>query len=110
MKIIKSKIPGVLVVHKKRFYDERGFFSESWSKREFREHGIDEEFVQDNHSFSAKAGTLRGLHFQYPPAAQAKLIRCGRGEFLNEFALCGLQAHGVDISDYCLNFLAVSFL
>ena len=83
MKIIKTKIPGVLVIDKKRFYDDRGFFCESWSKREFKEHGIDNEFVQDNHSFSAKAGTLRGLHFQYPPAAQAKLVRCGRGEFLD---------------------------
>lgn len=63
----------------KRIADERGWFSESYSQRAYAEHGVDAVFVQDNHSLSAAVGTVRGLHFQAPPHAQAKLVRCGRG-------------------------------
>jgi dTDP-4-dehydrorhamnose 3,5-epimerase len=59
--------------------DHRGFFAETYSRRKYSELGIDVEFVQDNHSLSREVGTLRGLHFQAPPHAQAKLVRCGRG-------------------------------
>ena len=59
--------------------DERGFFSEIYSRRRYKEFGIDMDFVQDNHSFSLEPGTLRGLHFQAPPNAQGKLVRCGKG-------------------------------
>lgn len=62
-----------------RFGDHRGFFAETYSQRVYLESGINERFVQDNHSLSAEIGTVRGLHFQAPPAAQAKLVRCGRG-------------------------------
>tara|TARA_R110002110_G_scaffold412641_1_gene638799 strand:+ start:24188 stop:24712 length:525 start_codon:yes stop_codon:yes gene_type:complete len=62
-----------------RFGDHRGFFGETYSQRVYVELGINERFVQDNHSLSAEIGTVRGLHFQAPPAAQAKLVRCGRG-------------------------------
>ena len=62
-----------------RHGDHRGFFGETYSRRRFAKHGIDVEFVQDNHSLSHFVGTLRGLHFQAPPAAQGKLVRCGRG-------------------------------
>ena len=62
-----------------RISDNRGFFSESYSRRRYAETEIGADFVQDNHSLSWAAGTLRGLHFQAPPAAQAKLVRCGRG-------------------------------
>lgn len=62
-----------------RFGDHRGFFAETYSRREYLNLGIDIEFVQDNHSLSREVGTLRGLHFQAPPRAQAKLVRCGRG-------------------------------
>ena len=62
-----------------RHGDHRGFFSETYSRRKYSELGIDVEFVQDNHSLSREFGTLRGLHFQAPPHAQAKLVRCGRG-------------------------------
>ena len=62
-----------------RYADHRGFFAETYSLRKFSELGIDIEFVQDNHSLSREVGTLRGLHFQAPPQAQAKLVRCGRG-------------------------------
>ena len=83
MEVTRTKIPDVLVLKPKRFTDGRGFFSESWNKQSLEKINIMDEFVQDNHSFSLKAGTLRGLHFQYPPAAQVKLVRCGRGAFLD---------------------------
>ena len=63
----------------KRHGDNRGFFAETYSRRKYSELGIDVEFVQDNYSLSRQVGTLRGLHFQAPPHAQAKLVRCGRG-------------------------------
>ena len=62
-----------------RFGDHRGFFAETYSQRVYAELGINDNFVQDNHSLSASMGTVRGLHFQAPPHAQAKLVRCGRG-------------------------------
>ena len=67
------------VIIPKRFSDHRGFFGETYSRQRYAEMGIDVEFVQDNHSKSRAVGTLRGLHFQAPPAAQGKLVRCGRG-------------------------------
>ena len=70
---------GVLEIRPARLPDERGFFSEVWSERAFREAGITTGFVQDNHSLSRDAGVLRGLHFQAPPVAQAKLVRVSRG-------------------------------
>lgn len=79
MQIEQTALPGVVILTPARFGDARGFFSETWSRRRLAEAGIDIDFVQDNHSVSAKAGTLRGLHFQSPPHAQAKLVRCGRG-------------------------------
>ena len=63
----------------KRYGDLRGFFAETYSFRAYAELGINDEFVQDNHSLSHAVGTLRGLHFQAPPSAQGKLVRCGRG-------------------------------
>lgn len=62
-----------------RHGDTRGFFSESWNKARLEGHGVSVDFVQDNHSLSSAPGTVRGLHFQSPPNAQAKLVRCGRG-------------------------------
>ncbi len=79
MHIEKTALPGVLVLTPARFGDDRGFFSESWNRKRLQEAGIDIEFVQDNHSLSETVGTVRGLHFQSPPHAQAKLVRCGRG-------------------------------
>ncbi|MCW5724813.1 MAG: dTDP-4-dehydrorhamnose 3,5-epimerase [Maricaulaceae bacterium] len=72
-------IPDVVLVTPPRFDDSRGWFMESWRDADYREGGIAARFVQDNQSFSAKAGTLRGMHFQSPPAAQAKLVRVVRG-------------------------------
>lgn len=72
-------LDGLLEIHPRRFADDRGFFSETWNDAVWREAGIDTEWVQDNHSLSRPKGTLRGLHFQAPPAAQAKLVRVSRG-------------------------------
>jgi dTDP-4-dehydrorhamnose 3,5-epimerase len=69
----------LILISPKRHGDRRGFFAETYSRRKYSELGIDVEFVQDNHSLSREVGTLRGLHFQAPPHAQVKLVRCGRG-------------------------------
>lgn len=74
---MNTKLINVLNVP--RYADHRGFFAETYNRRRYAENGIDVEFVQDNHSLSHTVGTLRGLHFQAPPAAQGKLVRCGRG-------------------------------
>jgi len=69
----------VRLLRTKRFGDDRGWFAETYSARRLAELGIDTAFVQDNQSLSRPAGVLRGLHFQRPPHAQAKLVRCLRG-------------------------------
>ena len=79
MEIEQTRLPGVAILTPRRFGDNRGFFAETWNRARMEEAGIDLDFVQDNHSVSAQAGTLRGLHYQSPPHAQAKLVRCGRG-------------------------------
>lgn len=79
MDIEETRLPGVLILTPKRFGDARGFFSESWNRQTLAAHGIEMDFCQDNHSLSAQVGTVRGLHFQAPPHAQDKLVRCGRG-------------------------------
>lgn len=83
MKIEATALPEVLVLSPQRFGDSRGFFSESFSQRAFLEAGLDFTFVQDNESLSAEVGTLRGLHYQSPPHAQAKLVRVVRGAILD---------------------------
>ena len=69
----------LILIKPTRHKDERGFFSETYSRRRYKEIGIDVEFLQDNHSFSSEPGTLRGLHFQAPPNAQGKLVHCVKG-------------------------------
>ncbi len=72
-------IDAVKLIHTRRFGDHRGFFAETYNQRTMHDQGIRNIFVQDNHSLSREVGTLRGLHFQAPPHAQAKLVRCGQG-------------------------------
>ena len=72
-------IDEVIAIRPARHEDERGFFSETYNQRALAAAGIEDKFVQDNHSLSVPQGTLRGLHFQAPPVAQAKLIRVVRG-------------------------------
>lgn len=83
MDFIKTELEGVYIVEPKVFGDHRGFFLESWSKREFEAHGLFYDFVQDNHSSSTVKGTLRGIHFQRGEKAQAKLVRCVKGAVLD---------------------------
>jgi len=83
MQVEETSLPGVLILMPRRFGDARGFFSESWNRNTLVEHGIELDFVQDNHSLSAAVGTIRGLHFQAPPHAQDKLVRCGRGRLFD---------------------------
>ena len=83
MKKIETKIPGVYVTESDCFGDHRGWFMETYSKQKFHDLGITSDFVQDNLSFSAKRGTLRGLHYQRDPYAQAKLVRCIQGEIID---------------------------
>jgi dTDP-4-dehydrorhamnose 3,5-epimerase len=78
-----TELPGVLILTPRRFGDDRGWFCETWNQRTFAEAGIAVDLVQDNHSLSVAAGTLRGLHYQAPPHAQAKLVRCVRGRILD---------------------------
>ncbi len=76
-------IEDVKLIRPRRFPDERGHLCETWNRRAFAEAGIDLDFVQDNCSFSHHSGTIRGLHFQRPPATQAKLVRVLRGRILD---------------------------
>ena len=79
MRVQNLEIPDVRLITPQRHGDRRGFFSEVYNRERLATAGIDICFVQDNHSFSAQAGTIRGLHFQAPPFAQHKLIRVTRG-------------------------------
>ena len=82
MEVVKTAIEGVYIIEPKVFGDSRGYFFESFSEREFKEKVGDIHFVQDNESMS-KFGVMRGLHFQRPPYAQSKLVRCVKGIVLD---------------------------
>ncbi len=79
MKFESTTVAGLWLVHSERHYDERGWFCRTWDIAVFEQHGIDTRVVQCNSSFSARAGTLRGLHYQEDPFAEGKLVRCVRG-------------------------------
>lgn len=79
MRIAPTGLQGPCLIEIDRNADARGFFARLWCRREFREHHIDMEVVQVSISHNATAGTLRGLHFQWPPSREAKLVRCQRG-------------------------------
>lgn len=83
MNAIKTKVDGAIILEPDVFGDNRGWFMESYSKKKLADAGIDVDFVQDNRSFSAEKGTLRGLHCQLNPTAQSKLITCIRGTILD---------------------------
>jgi len=83
VQVEETGIPGVLILTPRRFADGRGFFCETWNSLTMASLGLALPFVQDNQSLSRGAGTVRGLHFQTPPHAQAKLVRCGRGRILD---------------------------
>ncbi|MBE0454310.1 MAG: dTDP-4-dehydrorhamnose 3,5-epimerase [Roseovarius sp.] len=96
MKIRLTALQDLVVLEPARFGDRRGFFSESWNRRRMESAGLHYDFVQDNHSLSHEVGTVRGLHFQSPPHAQAKLVRCGRGRLFDVAVdiRCGSPSYG----------------
>jgi dTDP-4-dehydrorhamnose 3,5-epimerase len=75
----ETKLLGAYIIELEKLEDERGYFARSWCQREFDAHGLDTRPVQCNISFNRKKGTLRGMHFQLPPFAETKLVRCTRG-------------------------------
>ena len=83
MNILPARLHGALIIEPRVSGDKRGFFLESYSRPLLREHGIDTEFIQDNHSRSEATGVLRGLHFQLPPMTQAKLVRVTQGSVMD---------------------------
>ncbi len=83
MKVTETAIPGVLIIDTDVFGDHRGYFTETYSKPKYEKMGIDVDFVQDNMSFSAAEGTVRGLHWQNPPYAQSKLVSCTKGRVID---------------------------
>lgn len=82
MQVIKTKIEGLVIIQPKVFQDARGYFFESFSQKDFNQNVREVRFVQDNESLSSY-GVVRGLHFQRPPFAQSKLVRCVRGRVLD---------------------------
>ncbi len=97
MQIDTTGLPGVVILTPPRHRDTRGWFVETWNADRMAEAGIDVDFVQDNHAYSASRGTLRGLHCQRPPKSQAKLVRCVRGAILDVVVdvRAGLPSYGL---------------
>jgi dTDP-4-dehydrorhamnose 3,5-epimerase len=83
MKFTETELEGVWIVEPNLFGDHRGWFMETYSENTFKENGLSFNFVQDNQSYSATKGTLRGLHYQLNPKAQTKLVRCTRGSIFD---------------------------
>lgn len=79
MKFIEIELAGAYVVEINQIKDERGFFARSWSRPDFEEKGLNANVVQTNVAYNTEMGTLRGMHFQYAPDAETKLVRCTRG-------------------------------
>jgi dTDP-4-dehydrorhamnose 3,5-epimerase len=79
----ETKLKGAFIIELERRNDERGFFARAFCQSEFREHGLNPVIAQANIASNLKKGTLRGMHFQYPPAAETKLVRCTRGAILD---------------------------
>lgn len=75
----ETELPGAFVIELQKYEDERGFFARSWCQKEFEAHGLNPRTVQCNLSFNKVKGTLRGMHYQVAPHAEAKLVRCTRG-------------------------------
>ena len=79
MRFRETELPGVFAIRLEPISDERGFFARSWCQQEFADHGLNPKLVQCSISFNARKGTLRGIHYQVAPYAEAKVVRCARG-------------------------------
>lgn len=105
MTVIDTFIKDLKIIELNFFKDERGWFSETFNKKTFKENGINIDFIQDNHSFSKDVGVLRGLHFQKNPMAQTKLIRCTKGSIwdvavdLRKSSSTYLKWYAIELSD-----------
>ena len=75
----KTKLPGIFTIDLERRSDERGFFARTWCQKEFRDHGLNSNLIQCSISLNSKKGTLRGMHYQTAPFAEAKVVRCTAG-------------------------------
>ncbi len=85
MKFIKGKISGTYIIELEPHLDKRGFFMRTYDEEIFRQKGLHQKWVQENHSCSTQKGIIRGLHFQFPPYTETKLVRCIRGAVLDVF-------------------------
>jgi dTDP-4-dehydrorhamnose 3,5-epimerase len=83
MKFTETKLAGAFVIELERREDERGFFARAFCQDEFAAHGLNTRIAQANVAFNRRKGTLRGMHFQFPPAAESKLVRCTRGAIVD---------------------------
>ena len=83
MKFTETKLKGAYVIDLNKLEDDRGYFARMFCQKEFEEHGLKSTIAQANIAFNAKRGTLRGMHFQFPPAAETKLVRCVQGGILD---------------------------
>jgi dTDP-4-dehydrorhamnose 3,5-epimerase len=118
MQIEPTAISDVVILTPRRFSDTRGWFMETWNAARMADAGLDLPWVQDNHSYSATKGTLRGLHFQSPPRAQDKLVRCSRGAILDVAVdiRVGSPSYGkwvavkLDVDNGCQLFIPRGFL
>lgn len=105
MRFIETKLRGAFIIEPERLADERGFFASTWSRAGFEERGLNPDLVQCNLSFNVRCGTLRGMHYQSAPHAQAKLVRCTAGAIfdciidLREGSETFAQWVGVELSD-----------
>ena len=79
----ETKLKNAFIIEIERSEDERGFFARAWDNKKFEEHDLNSKLVQCNISFNKKKGTLRGMHYQLPPYAESKLIRCTKGKIFD---------------------------
>ncbi len=105
MRFLETPLPGVFVLEPERISDDRGWFARSFDREEFASRGMNPEVVQANASFNARAGTLRGMHYQADPHGESKLVRCGRGAIfdvavdLRPDSPAYLRWYGVELSE-----------
>ena len=100
MRFSETPLPGVIVIEPERFADDRGWFARSFDRDEFAARGMNPEIVQANVSFNARAGTLRGMHYQAEPHGESKLVRCVRGAIFDvALDLRTARWHGIELSE-----------
>jgi dTDP-4-dehydrorhamnose 3,5-epimerase len=105
MRFVETPLPGVIVIEPERLADERGWFARTFDRDAFRAHGMNPEVIQTNASFNARAGTLRGMHYQADPHGETKVVRCIRGAIfdvavdIRPDSTTHGRSHGVELSE-----------